>query len=310
MPLIDVVVKSVSAWNSRNLSYGGRALISNGLALSRVWYMATMLPIPGWAVGKLNRIIFPFFWKGENDLVSRAVVIQFRSCGGFGIVATHLKSQALLLQWIKRFWASSYGWRLFLVYWTQSVFRVSPAEVFASPFSFNLKRLLSFYAAVLDAWRAVDGHASVDLSHLFIERPTGQVPVSNITCKSYYDLVLDANRRRAHCELKFRPFFVTLYWPSTWKQVHIMSLDRPVIDLCWRVSHGVLYTAERLVGFGYNIVPNCICGHLLETLYHLFFFWCLAVPEWYLMGLVSALSGYAFGTHPANSPSSFWFLQR
>ena len=27
-----------------------------------------------------------------------------------------------------------------------------------------------------------------------------------------------------------------------------MSLDRPVIDLCWRVSHGVLYTAERLVG--------------------------------------------------------------
>ena len=52
-----------------------------------------------------------------------------------------------------------------------------------------------------------------------------------------------------------------------------MSLDRPVIDLCRRVSHGVLYTAERLVGFGYNIVPNCLCGHPLETLYHLFF-WC------------------------------------
>ena len=122
----------------------------------------------GWAMGKLNRIIFPFFWKGKKDLVARVVVIQSRSCGGFGIVATHLKSQALLLQWIKRFWAASYGWRLFLVYWTQSVFRASPAQVLASPFSFNLKRLPPFYAAVLDAWRAVDGHASADLSHFFL----------------------------------------------------------------------------------------------------------------------------------------------
>ena len=50
-----------------------------------------------------------------------------------------------------------------------------------------------------------------------------------------------------------------------------MPLDRPVIDLCWRVSHGVLYTAKRLVGFGYNIVPHCLCGHPMETLYRLFF---------------------------------------
>ena len=167
------------------------------------------------------------------------MVIQSRSCGGFGIAAAHLKSQALLLQWVKRFWAASYGWRLFLVYWTQSVFRASPAEVLASPFCFHIKRLPPFYAALLDAWRAVNGHASADLSHLFI-LPTAQVPVSNITCKSCYDLVLGANRRSPHCELKFRPFFGTLYWPATWKEIHIMSLDRPVIDLCWRVSHGVL----------------------------------------------------------------------
>ena len=159
------------------------------LALARVW-----------ALGKQNRMIFRFFWKGKKDLVARAVVIQSRSCGGFGIVATHLKSQALLPQWIKRFWTASYGWRLFLVHWAQSVFRASPGEVLASPFSFNLKRLSSFHAAVLDAWGSVDGHASADLSYLFIGGPTAQVPVSNITCKSCYDLVLSANRRSPHCE--------------------------------------------------------------------------------------------------------------
>ena len=117
-PCVDAVAKCVSAWSSRHLSYGGRALISNAPALARVWYMAILLPIPGWAVGKLNRIIFSFFWKGKKDLVSRTVVIQSPSCGGFGIVPPYLKSQALLLQWVKRFWAASYGWRLFLAYWT------------------------------------------------------------------------------------------------------------------------------------------------------------------------------------------------
>ena len=91
-PRVDAVAKYVSAWSSRNFSYDGRPLISNALALARVW-----------ALVKVNRIIFWFFWKGKKDLVARAVVIQSRSCGGFGIVAPHLKSQVLLLQWIKRF---------------------------------------------------------------------------------------------------------------------------------------------------------------------------------------------------------------
>ena len=58
-PCVDEVPKCVLAWSSRHLSYGGRALISNALALARVWYMATLLPGP--ALVKLNRIIFPFF---------------------------------------------------------------------------------------------------------------------------------------------------------------------------------------------------------------------------------------------------------
>ena len=94
-----------------------------------------------------------------------------------------------------------------------------------------------------------------------------------ISCKPFYDLLLGANRRSSHWERKFLPTFGHLYWSATWRQVDLMSLDRPVIDLCWRISHSVLYTAERRVGFGYNIdiVPNCFCGYPLETLEHSFF---------------------------------------
>ena len=88
-PLIDAVAKCVSAWSSRNLSYGGRALISNALAPARVWYMATMLPIPGWALGKLNRIIFffrrakktwlPVPWSSSLEVVAASTLLPLTS---------------------------------------------------------------------------------------------------------------------------------------------------------------------------------------------------------------------------------------
>ena len=44
-----------------------------------------------------------------------------------------------------------------------------------------------------------------------------------------------------------------------------------VIDLNWKIAHGVLYTAERLISFGYAYNPSCFCGFQTETLEHLFF---------------------------------------
>lgn len=48
-------------------------------------------------------------------------------------------------------------------------------------------------------------------------------------------------------------------------------MDRPVIDLCWKIAHGVLYTAERLSSFGYAVSTDCFCGLVVESLEHLFF---------------------------------------
>ena len=51
-----------------------------------------------------------------------------------------------------------------------------------------------------------------------------------------------------------------------------MPLNRKPIDLCWEVTLGVLYTAHRLVSFGLNVSPYCLCGHCDETLEHLLFY--------------------------------------
>ena len=75
-PRIVAVENTLSSWRQRILSFCGRALVINALALSRVWYVASLIRMPPWVLGELLRLLFSFFWKGKKDLVARAVVVQ------------------------------------------------------------------------------------------------------------------------------------------------------------------------------------------------------------------------------------------
>jgi len=55
-----------------------------------------------------------------------------------------------------------------------------------------------------------------------------------------------------------------------------LTVDRQVIDLNWKIAHGVLFTAQRLVRFGLSVPLSCFCGSPVESLEHLFFFCPLA----------------------------------
>ena len=58
----------------------------DALALSRVWYVASLIHMPGWVHSELSRLILKFFWKGKPDLVARVVVTQPTAAGGFSVV--------------------------------------------------------------------------------------------------------------------------------------------------------------------------------------------------------------------------------
>lgn len=96
-----------------------------------------------------------------------------------------------------------------------------------------------------------------------------QLQASSFSCKSCYQLLLSINLCKPHCVEKFRLSFGNLDWSSTWKSLCFTPFDRQAIDISWKVVHSMLYTAERLASFGYNVLKACF--HL-ESLEHLFFF--------------------------------------
>ena len=75
-PRITAVQNVLSSWHQRSLSYCGKVLVINALALSRIWYVASVIHMPQWVLSELNKAVFNFFWNGKPDLVTRDVIAQ------------------------------------------------------------------------------------------------------------------------------------------------------------------------------------------------------------------------------------------
>ena len=88
-PRIAAVENCLKVLRLRRLSFRGRAIVINALALSCIWYVASLISMPDWVLASLNRLIFPFFWGGKVDLVATDV-IQPPDFGGFSLVAVQL----------------------------------------------------------------------------------------------------------------------------------------------------------------------------------------------------------------------------
>ena len=136
-------------------------------------------------------------------------------------------------------------------------------------FAFDI--LPPFFRACLDAWVALGGSSSSDGLVVGSGPGGGPLPVASLSSKSCYKLLLGLNPPRPHCVEKFLPCFGRWDWRYTWRSLHYLPIDRRVIDLNWKVAHGVLYTAERLASFGYPFQLSCFCGSQPEDLGHLFF---------------------------------------
>lgn len=97
-PRLDAVARCLNSWRSRALSFTGKALVINAMALSRIWYVASLVHMPPWVCTERNQLVYKFFLSGKRDLVSRKVMAHPEGEGGFSVVSIECKVVALLPQ--------------------------------------------------------------------------------------------------------------------------------------------------------------------------------------------------------------------
>ena len=272
-PRITAVDNILKSWHARSLSFRDKSLVINALALSRIWYVASLIHMPPWVLRELSALVFSFFWSRKRELVSRSVVIQPSLLGGFSVVDVKFKVWSLLGQWVKRFASSPSGWVSFMSFWFKSRFDASPLEVFSDPVSHAPSLLPPFYKLLLIVWQELGGSFSLSRYSLVFGSlcPHFCSLVACMTTKSSYMYLLSKNVVQPHCVMKFASTFGCLHWPTTWRSLSFFDLDCQVIDLNWEIVDGVLYTTQHLVSFGLPVPLSCFCGSPVESLEHLFF---------------------------------------
>ena len=155
------------------------------------------------------------------------------------------------MQWVRRFSSSRSGLVSFFPYWC-SVFLGKPAsDVLACPSLFSTNSFPPFYRDFLVAWKEVDGSFFERRSSLIFasSSPHHVSAVSCKTSKCIYSFLISESRGDPDRVEKFLPLYGVIYWPTTWRELFFFDLDRTVIDLCWKIAHGVLFTADRLIGW-------------------------------------------------------------
>ena len=225
-PSVEAFCRCIDAWRSRALSFSGRAVVLNSLALSRIWYVASVVPMPNSILSELTTRIFNFFWAGKRDLVARKVLYHTKCQGGFSVVSVEFKLHSFLAQWFCCFGVIPVAWVSLLTFWCFDRFGASPLAVLSQPSAYNISALPSFFSFFFQAWVALSGHVSNGELLVGSTATGGPFSISSLSTKACYNLLLSLNPACPHFVGKFLPVFGPWAWSSTWSSLFLMPLDR------------------------------------------------------------------------------------
>jgi hypothetical protein len=102
--IINGIRWSLKKWGHEKLSLMAKATIVNSLALSKLWFIASIIPIPNEVNNTVTELVRNFT-KGKNrrNILPIATLMRPKSLGGIGIHSPQVKSMGLLTKWISRY---------------------------------------------------------------------------------------------------------------------------------------------------------------------------------------------------------------
>ena len=269
MLLIGHLTAQLQKLQARPLSLKGKVLILNSIVLSRLWYIASVLPIPTSEFRELERQIFDFLWSGKTSPLQRRTVYLPHAEGGLALVHPLYKQNSLQLKLLNqvvlsdqhqtftqlpRFW---FGRRLAPVKHEWSFLASNALPHFVGP------NLPPYYRDLLDMF------LSLDMSKL----PNSQTPWKTDT---FYSQFMTTHK---HHPRAFQDFWSAhgVNPVDMWKHVYTSYALGKHQGVHYRFLHRVLptqaYMHQRFRGRGYaNTDVKCLaCPNAIETNEHLFF---------------------------------------
>ncbi len=102
--IINGIRSALNRWKHEKLSLMAKTTIVNALALSKLWFIGSIIPIPTEVDNKVKKIIAEFT-KGnrKKNIIAIKTLMRPKELGGIGIHDPITKSKGLLVKWIRRY---------------------------------------------------------------------------------------------------------------------------------------------------------------------------------------------------------------
>ena len=98
---LDKMETALNMWRQRNLSLLGRVLVVKSQALSRLQFLASVLPVPDEAVKRATKLIYKFVYKG-NDKIKREWASREVRNGGIKLPKIQDVISSAQCQWVRK----------------------------------------------------------------------------------------------------------------------------------------------------------------------------------------------------------------
>ena len=233
-PRLSKLTNRLNSWKQRTLSLRGKALITNILGASNLWYTASVYPMPEWVHTRVNTALYDFLWNSKTEQVARTTCQLPLARGGLAVVPPQEKARALKLRWVPCIGDPTCDskWVYFARFWigltlsrktkSWSFLRSNsvPKYIGGSP-PLHYQHILT----------AID-RLNLDLSLL---------PDYNV--KTFYAKLMNPPPRRLPRTLAWEGKLSTpLPWRDIWPGIHGGLSTNWEADIVWRLAHGVVTT--------------------------------------------------------------------
>ena len=261
------IVNTLNLYRCRHLSLYGKAMIVNVMALSKLWYICSVLCVPERFIALIEKEIFRFVWSDRMELVNRNTCFLPKDKGGIALVDIRMKITSIqLCQISKIVYCQELSWTVFGNIWLGIQLHSFDDYNFSNSIPHCIEDLPNYYDSLkntLNVIKNLDENISL---------------LSKAHCKAYYVQLLDSFVKfqkpvivEKHPEIDFNDVFIN---------VCNKRIDPLVLDVTFKLAHGAIPVADRLYNFGIKIDRLCtFCKSENETISHLFFYcthiqWC------------------------------------
>ena len=150
---LNSIKSIIGYWNKLSLSFFAKIKVIKTYILSKITYLASVIPVPEHILKEIKKISFAFLWNGKRERIKRSTIFAKTINGGLGMIDYDSYITSLSAAWVGKYFLHPGTWTAIFKHYCNKI-GMEPEYLFSTNFTDIkqlqiVKKLPKFYIDVL-----------------------------------------------------------------------------------------------------------------------------------------------------------------